>query len=231
LRTLIVAPLAALALAATAHAQTPAPAAAAPAKEAAAVPEKAKAAAAKGGPVEVKPTGKPGQAGAARAVKLTATVKAVDAATRTLTLEGKDGQTQTVKVGPEVKRFAEIAAGDTIAIQLEQGLLLEYQPAGAADVQPTVEAAGGRAAADQAPAAAAAAGVQATVTVTAIDLPNRVVVFQGPGGNVYQVKAGPKVQLEKLKVGDKLLATYAEAVAIKLEKAAPKKAPAAAPKK
>jgi hypothetical protein len=33
------------------------------------------------------------------------------------------------------------------------------------------------------------------------------------------VKAGPKVQLEKLKVGDKLLATYVEAVAIKLEKA------------
>ena len=31
-------------------------------------------------------------------------------------------------------------------------------------------------------------------------------------------KAGPKVQLEKLKVGDKLLATYVEAVAIKLEK-------------
>ena len=33
------------------------------------------------------------------------------------------------------------------------------------------------------------------------------------------MKAGPKVQLEKLKVGDRLLATYVEAVAIKLEKA------------
>jgi hypothetical protein len=32
------------------------------------------------------------------------------------------------------------------------------------------------------------------------------------------VKAGPKIQLEKLKVGDRLLATYVEAVAIKLEK-------------
>jgi hypothetical protein len=57
------------------------------------------------------------------------------------------------------------------------------------------------------------------VTVTAIDPAKRLVSFTGPGGNVFQVKAGPKVQLEKLKVGDRLLATYVEAVAIKLEKA------------
>jgi hypothetical protein len=36
------------------------------------------------------------------------------------------------------------------------------------------------------------------------------------------VKAGPAVKLEKLKVGDHLLATYVEAVAVKLVKA-PKK--------
>ncbi len=82
---------------------------------------------------------------------------------------------------------------------------------------------GDRNAADQAPGGVAAAGVRATVTVTAIDTKNRVVVFQGPGGNVYQVKAGPKIQLEKLKVGDKLLATYVEAVAVTLEKPAAKK--------
>jgi hypothetical protein len=48
------------------------------------------------------------------------------------------------------------------------------------------------------------------------------VIFQGPGGTLYQVKAGPKVKLEKLKVGDHLLATYIEAVAVKLEKPAKK---------
>jgi hypothetical protein len=78
---------------------------------------------------------------------------------------------------------------------------------------------------DQAPGAVAAAGVQATVTVTAIDQGTRLVSFQGPGGNVYQVKAGPKIQLEKLKVGDRLLATYVEAVALKLEKPKPAQKP------
>jgi hypothetical protein len=59
------------------------------------------------------------------------------------------------------------------------------------------------------------------VTVTAIDAAARLVSFQEPGGNVYQVKAGPTVQLEKLKVGDRMLATYVETVAIKLVKVAP----------
>lgn len=214
LRTLI-ASLAALSLAASAHAETAAPA-------------KAPAKAHEGsGAVEVKKVGE-GMAAATRTEKLTATVKAVDAASRTVTLEAK-GQTQTVKAGPNVKRFDEIAVGDTVVIELAKGLLLEYQPPGSEDVAPTAAAAGGRTGADQAPGGAVAAGIQATVTVTAIDLKNRMVVFQGPQGNLYQVKAGPKIQLDKLKVGDKLLATYEEAVAVKLEKkkTAPAKAPAA----
>jgi hypothetical protein len=128
---------------------------------------------------------------------------------------------QTFKVGPEVKRFNEFAVGDLIVVTYEQGLALEFQPAGSETVPPTAVATGARAEKDQAPGAVAAAGVRGTVTVTAIDMANRLVTFQGPGGNSYKVKAGPKIQLEKLKVGDRLLATYVEAVAINLEK--PKK--------
>ena len=172
---------------------------------------------------EMKATGTPGQATATRKLKLTAKVTAIDAATRTVTLKGKDGKTGTFKVGPQVQRFGEIAVGDTVAIEYEEGLALEFQPAGTAPVAPEAVVVGDRAGADQAPGAVAAAGVRATVTVTAIDTKNRVVVFQGPGGNVYQVKAGPKIQLEKLKVGDNLLATYVEAVAVTLEKPSKKK--------
>jgi hypothetical protein len=127
-----------------------------------------------------------------------------------------------MKVGPEVKRLSEFAPGDTLVVVVEQDLVLEYQSAGSPSVKPTAVAGAERADAGQAPAGIVAAGVQATVTVTAIDSPNRFVVFQGPGGTLYQVKAGPKVKLEKLKVGDRLLATYVEAVAVQLEKAAKK---------
>jgi len=201
MRGMLVVPFATLLLAAGAHAQAPAPA--------------------KQDPVEVKASGTPGKATATRTAQVTATVKAIDLASRTVTLQNKAGETQSFKVGPEVKRLDEFAVGDIIVIDYEQGLALEFQPAGSETVPPTAIATGGRAGKDEAPGAAAAAGVQATVTVTAIDGAKRLVSFQGPGGNVYQVKAGPKIKLEKLKVGDRLLATYVEAVAIKLEK--PKK--------
>jgi Cu/Ag efflux protein CusF len=168
--------------------------------------------------VEVKATGVPGQAAAERTVKLTATITAIDAATRAVTIKDKDGQSETFKAPPEVKRFNELAVGDVIQVELTQGLLLEYQAAGTDAVEPHAVAVGGRAAASDAPGGAVAAGLQGTVTVVAIDLKPRLVTFQGPGGRQYQVKAGPQIQLEKLKVGDRLLATYVEAVAIQVVK-------------
>ena len=173
-------------------------------------------------PVEMKATGTPGKAEARRTAQATATITAIDVASRTLTLKAKSGESQTFKVGPEVTRLAEFAVGDVIKIEFEQGLALEFQPAGSETVPMTAIATGGRAEKDQAPGAVAAAGVRGTVTVTAIDAAKRLVSLTGPGGNVYQVKAGPKIQLEKLKVGDRLLATYVEAVAVKLEKSAKK---------
>jgi len=176
---------------------------------------------------EMKATGIPGKAEAIRVVKLSATVTAVDKAARTVTLKHADGQTETLKVGPQVKRFDEVAVGDTLVVEYEEGLALEFQLPEEKAVAPEAVAAAARASKQEAPGGAVAAGVRATVVVTAIDLPHRMVVLQGPQGQYHQVKAGPKIKLEALRVGDKLIATYVQAVAITLEKA-PAKAPAAA---
>ena len=163
--------------------------------------------------IEVRATGTPGQAAAVAYRQLGAKVKAVDVAARTVTLETTDGQVETLKVGPEEDDLAAIAVGDVIHLEFKAGLILEYQAPGtsAVPLQSTAVAS---------PAAGAmAAEVQATVTVTAIDLASRLVTFKGPKGNRYQVTAGPKIPLEKLKVGDQLLATYVEAVAVGVERA------------
>jgi hypothetical protein len=171
-------------------------------------------------PVEVKSTGVPGEAAAATSEHETVTVKAVDVATRSLTIEAKDGQTETITVAPEVKRLGELAPGDTITVQLKKGLLLQVQPAGSKAIAPQAVIAGGRAGAEAPPGGVAVGGLQATVTVLAIDAKARLVTLQGPNGNQYQVKAGPELALEKLKVGDRMLATYVETLAIDVEKAA-----------
>jgi hypothetical protein len=168
-------------------------------------------------PVEVQPSGTPGKATAERTLRMTGTVYALDLPTRILTLQYDMGGTETVKVGPAVKDLDRFAVGDTVVAELHQGLALEFQPPGAEFVPPTATPTSTSAGAD----AVAAAGqtVRATVTVTAIDAKRRLVTLQTPGGKIYRVKAGPKVQLDKVKVGDSLLATYVEAVAIRLEKA------------
>ncbi len=57
-----------------------------------------------------------------------------------------------------------------------------------------------------------------TVTISAIDLPKRTFVLRGPGGNQYEVAAGVSIGLEKLRVGDRLLATSMEAFAVRVRR-------------
>ncbi len=169
-------------------------------------------------PVEVKSTGVPGEAMATKTQTLTVTVKAIDLAHRKLTIQAPDGETDTFTVDPAVKRLGEVAVGDQITVEVTQGLLLQYQPAGTDAVAPQAVVAGAVADSSMAPGGAVAGGVQGTVTVVKIDQGKRIVTFQDPDGNKYKVKAGPKIQLERLQVGDRLLATYVATVAIGVQK-------------
>jgi hypothetical protein len=181
------------------------------------------------GPLEMKSTGTPGKVVGSRSMKVTATVKAIDLTNREVTLEEPHGKSETFKVGPEVRNLDQVKVGDKVVVKYVQGLMMQMQAPGEAPVQPEAAVTTGRAAVGEKPGAGVAAAIQATVTITAIDMKNRIVVFQGPQGNLYQVKAGPEVHLEKAKVGDNLVATYTEAMAITVEpakKAKAKKAPA-----
>src|SRR3954467_10054375 len=116
-------------------------------------------------PVEVYSTGVPGQAAAHSVQRVTATVLAVDKASRMITLKGEDGHTETMAVPPEVTRLNEVVAGDHIVVEVKEGILFEYQPPGSAAVQPQGVVGGGRTDKTSAPGAGVAAAVQATVTV------------------------------------------------------------------
>ena len=167
---------------------------------------------------EVKSTGVQGQAMATTTDTYTATVKAVDVPNRIVTLQGQGGKLDTVKVDPAVERLPEIAPGDVVQVRVSEGLLLQYQAPGTEAVAPQGVVAGGTAGSESPPGAAAVGALQSTVTIIDIDERNRIVTFQDASGNPYKVKAGPKVQIEKLKVGDRLLATYVQSVAINIQK-------------
>jgi hypothetical protein len=169
----------------------------------------------KAGRVEVSSTGIPGQAVATRSERILGTVRSVDLAARSVTLEWMRGGIVVFTIGPEVKLFDTTVPGDAVVVDIEQQLRLELQEPGAKSVPLTVS---GTRAAD-APAGIAASGVQATLTVTKVELGTRVVTLVDPGGATYGVTAGPGLRIEELKAGDRLLATYSHAVAVRVEKA------------
>ena len=71
----------------------------------------------------------------------------------------------------------------------------------------------------QKPGGLAVQTMQKSATVEDIDYSTREVKLKGPDGNIVKVKAGDKVKrLEDVKKGDRIVATYTEALAISVAK-------------
>jgi Cu/Ag efflux protein CusF len=68
------------------------------------------------------------------------------------------------------------------------------------------------------PGSSAAEVVSATAIVQKLDKDGRIVTVKGPQGNVFDVKVAPSVDLEKVKVGDRVNVMYYQEVAVDLHK-------------
>jgi len=71
----------------------------------------------------------PGQATIAKAVSVSATVEAIDPATRQVTLKGPRGDLNTVTAGPELRNFEQIKVGDQIKALYTEAVALSVEPA------------------------------------------------------------------------------------------------------
>ena len=79
----------------------------------------------------------PGRVGIAQAVDVTATISALDAAKREITLKGPDGKETTMVAGPEVKNYSQLKVGDKVDIQYVEALVLELKKGGGLPVART----------------------------------------------------------------------------------------------
>lgn len=174
-------------------------------------------------PMTAERTSKPGTVAGGEVEQVTATVTAIDQEKRLVTLKGPKGQTETMKVGPEVINLPQVKVGDKVQVRFYRGFALQFMPPGTAAPAPSATGAVTAAAPGEKPAGEAKVTLVGTVTIKSIDMKSRIVEIQGEGGNVYRVKAGKDVQLDKAKVGDKFLATYSEGLAVEVVPAPAKK--------
>jgi len=155
----------------------------------------------------------PGAGAMAGAIKVTATVVALDPATRTATLKGAKGKIVDVVVPPEAKNFDQIRVGDLVTVEYMRALTLELKGPGG------IRSGSTQTSTAPAPAGAVAGGatgrqVVIMANVTAVNAKEGYVTLRGPKGNSVDVGVSDPAQLKLVKVGDQVEAVYTEAVAV-----------------
>ncbi len=142
------------------------------------------------------------------------TVTKVDKQKRTVTFRGPKGGVATLSVPKEAQNLDQVKAGqqykmkyvESVAVAIDKG-------APAAAVAREVKLA---------PKGAKPGGMMVNTmhlagVIDAVDYTNRYVAVRGPKGNVVPLKVADDVPLEQLTAGDRISATYTEALVIELQ--------------
>lgn len=158
---------------------------------------------------------------------LGATIEALNLETREISVKGPAGNTYTFTVDPAVKRLAEFKVGDAITLDYYASLAAELrEPTAEEKAEPlAVLKDAGKGDASTAPKAGGYRIIRAVVTIEGLDAPTGTATVKGPRGNYVVVKVKDPAVLPKLHLGQTLVVVYAEAFAVRLEKAPAKAAP------
>ncbi len=154
---------------------------------------------------------------AVQTYELTAQVIAIDAATRKMTLLGRNGIKQTVKVGPDAINFDQIRVGDQLKLIVAEELAVFVAGEGEAptDAGAQVVALAPKGAK---PGVLLAETVQVTAKVTAINTAQHKATLQFEDVTLRTVAVRDDVDLARRKVGDKVVIRLTEALAISVAK-------------
>lgn len=170
----------------------------------------------------------PGKGAAMQTIKATATVEAVDPATRHVTLKLANGTSKTLALGDQVKNFDQLKVGDKVTVGYLEGVTLELKKGGKAAVARTEQSGMDRAKPGDKPGGVAAREVHVVADVVAVDAAKHTVTLKGPMQTVELSVRDPE-QMKLIQKGDQVEATYTEALAVMVEPAAPAPAKPAAP--
>ena len=147
----------------------------------------------------------------ANVAKVSATITAVDAAKRVLTLRDDMGVEDTFNVGPEVKRFDELKVGQKVNMTYYESVVFQLVKAGEKGTGASVGATANRGT-GALPSATIATQETMTVTVKAIDAAVPSVTVATDDGRVVTRKIENVKNLENVKPGDKIDITFTRAL-------------------
>jgi len=151
---------------------------------------------------------------------VTAAVEAINHETREVTLRGPEGETSSFVASEDARNLDQVSVGDIVMAEYEQSLSIEVfandgSAPGAGEL-----AVAGRSEKGEMPAMAAVDSQVITATVEDINLEANTFKLKGPSGDVNEYVARNPENLKKAAVGDLVVITYTQAIALSVEKTA-----------
>jgi hypothetical protein len=145
---------------------------------------------------------------------VTASVEAIDASNRSVTVKKQDGTYDVFYVPSAIKRFETLKVGDTVKARYYENIVLTMKKPGEASTD-TSKRAVTRATEGAAGTAAHQRVITATITQIDINVPS--ITFTGPNNWKYSTRVEDKAALAKVKVGDRVDITWTEAMILSLD--------------
>ena len=151
-------------------------------------------------------------------VIVTAQVEAINHETREVTLLGPEGKSVSFVASEDARNLKQVEVGDIVVAEYVQTMSIEvfandgYEPSAGNLVV------AGRSEEGEMPALTAIDATVVTATLEEINLENNTFKLKGPTGVIQEYEAMDPNNLTKVLIGDLVVITYTEAVAISVEK-------------
>jgi hypothetical protein len=154
-------------------------------------------------------------------VTVTASVEAINYTNREVTLKGPLGNMVTFTVDQRVKRLKEVKVGDFVTADYYVSVAAELRkPTPEEEQNPiTVIAGAAKAPPGASPAAGGLRQYKVVTTIEGLDRPTETITVKGPRGNYLTARVADPSRLTQMRIGETIVVTYTEALAVSLEKA------------
>jgi len=151
-------------------------------------------------------------------VILTASVEAINHETREITLRGPEGETVSFVASEEARNLDQVSVGDVVMAEYVQSMSVEVFANDGIEPGAGELTVAGRSEKGAMPALTAIDAQVVTATVEEINLEANTFKLKGPSGEIKEYTARDPENLKKAAVGDIVVITFTEAIAISVEK-------------
>lgn len=160
---------------------------------------------------------------ASKSMQVTAQVKSIDHKTRAVTLEVADGEPVSFIASEEARNLDQVSVGDTVVAEYVESISIQVVAAENAEAGAAELTAIARSEKGEMPGIAAIDTRIEVATVEAINIEANTFKLKLADGSIHEYTARNPENLKKSAVGDVVITTFTQAMALTVEKASAKK--------